>query len=75
MNFPNFSLFVFPTFQLRKRVVFVKWDVGARKWTLMSISDELGPSISQRKMERTRSMREEMDGKVFVSRQYQYFSL
>ena len=37
---------------------------GAGINTLMSISDGLGSSILCRKMEKTRPMREEMDGKV-----------
>ena len=40
----------------------------ARIRTLMSISDGLGPSIFRRKMEGIRRMREEKDGKVFISR-------
>ena len=46
-----------------------KQYVGARTNTLMSISDGLGPYIFCRKMEKTQSMREEMDGKGFISRQ------
>ena len=42
----------------------VNKGVGAGINTLMSISDGLGSSIFCRKMEKTRSMREEMDGKV-----------
>ena len=42
----------------------VNKGVGAGLNTLMSISDGLGSSISCRKMEKTRPMREEMDGKV-----------
>ena len=37
---------------------------GARINILMSVSDELVPSIFCRKMEKSRPMREEMDGKV-----------
>ena len=40
----------------------------------MSNSDELGPASSRRKMERARPMGEEMDGKVFISRQSRHFS-
>ena len=43
----------------------VNKGVGAGINTLMSISDGLGSSIFCRKMEKTRHMREEMDGKVF----------
>ena len=42
----------------------VNKGVGAGINTLMSISDGLGSSIFCRKMEKTRPMREEMDGKV-----------
>ena len=42
----------------------VNKSVGAGMNTLMSISDGLGPSIFCRKMEKTRPMTEEMDGKV-----------
>ena len=38
--------------------------MSAREDTLNSISDELVPSIFGRKVERTRPMREEMEGKV-----------
>ena len=41
-----------------------KQNVGARINTLMSISDELGPSIFCQKMEKARPMREKMHGKV-----------
>ena len=40
----------------------------------MSIFYVLGPSIFRRKMEKTRSMKEEMDGKLFVSGQSRHFS-
>ena len=43
--------------------------VGAGTTTLMSISDGLDRTLFCRKMERTRSVREEMDGRVFISRQ------
>ena len=42
----------------------VNKGVGAGINTLMSISDGLGLSIFCRKVEKTRPMREEMDGKV-----------
>ena len=42
----------------------VNKGVGAGINTLMSISDGLGSSIFCRKMEKTRPMREEMDGEV-----------
>ena len=43
--------------------------VGAGITTLMSISDGSDRTFFRRKMEKTRSVREEMDGKVFISRQ------
>ena len=43
--------------------------VGAGVTTLMSNSDGSDRAFSCRKMEGTRSVREEMDGKVFISRQ------
>ena len=48
--------------------------VAAGVNTLMSISDGLKPYISGRKMEKTRSMRDEMDGNVFIFRQSRHFS-
>ena len=45
---------------------------GAGKITLMSIPHELGLYIFRWKMEKTRPMREEMDGKVFISRHIRY---
>ena len=43
--------------------------VGAGITNLMSISDGSDRTFSCRKMEKTRSVREEMDGRVFISRQ------
>ena len=43
--------------------------VGAGITTLMSISDGWDRTLFRRKMEKTRSVREEMDGRVFISRQ------
>ena len=40
----------------------------------MSISDGLGPSIFYRKMENARPMREEMIGKMSISRQNRHFN-
>ena len=42
--------------------------------TLMSISDGLDPYFFHRKVEKTRSMKEEMDGRVSISLQSWYFS-
>ena len=41
--------------------------------TLISISNGLGPYFFCRKMEKTRSMKKEMDGEVFISRQGRHF--
>ena len=43
--------------------------VGAGISTLISISDWSDPYIFRRKMEKTRSVKEEMEGNVFISRQ------
>ena len=43
--------------------------VGAGITTLMSISDGSDRTFFCRKMEKTRSVEEEMDGRVFISRQ------
>ena len=40
----------------------------------MSISERLSPYIFRRKIENTRLMQEEMEGKVFISRQSRHFS-
>ena len=39
----------------------------------MSISDGLDPYFFRQKMEKTRSMKEEMDGEMFISRQSRHF--
>ena len=49
--------------------------VGAGITTLMSISDGLDPYFFRRKMEKTGSMKNEMDGEVFISRQLGIFLL
>ena len=41
---------------------------------LMSISDELYPYFFRRKVEKMRSMKEEMDGNAFISGQTWHFS-
>ena len=59
-NYENFlHLFVYTT------VYCVSAEIGA----LMSISDGLGPFIFRRKMENTLPIGEEIDRKVFISRQ------
>ena len=47
--------------------------VGAEISTLISISDGLGPENFCRNMEKTQLVREEKDGKVFLSRQSPHF--
>ena len=54
---------------LRSYVYVCIYYVGAGITTLMSISDGSDLYLFCRKMERTRSVREEMDGRVFISRQ------
>ena len=49
------------------------FGVGAVISTLMSISDGSGSYILRQKIEKTQPMREEMDGKVFISRQSRHF--
>ena len=49
--------------------------VGAEKTTLMSVSDVLDPYSLRRKMEKTRSVKEEMYGRVLISRKNRHFSL
>ena len=41
----------------------------------MSISDGLDPYFFRQKMKETRSVKEEMDGEVFISRENRHFSL
>ena len=47
--------------------------MGTGITTLMSVVDGLDPYIFSRKTERTRSMKEEMDGEVFISGQRRHF--
>ena len=49
--------------------------VGAGITTLMSISDGSDPYFCRRKMENTRSVKEEMDGEMFISRQSRHLFL
>ena len=53
----------------------VIYCAGAEITTLMSISEKLDPYILRRKMEKTRSVNEQKDGEVFISRQSRHFSL
>ena len=47
--------------------------LARKKTTLKSIFDGLDPYFFCRKMEKTRSMKEEMDGEVFISSQSWHF--
>ena len=49
--------------------------VGAGVTTLMSIFDGFDPYFFCRKLEKTRSVKEKIDGEVFISRQSRHFSL
>ena len=64
---------------MEKSLIFVYvyiYYVGAGITTLMSISDGSDRNFFCRKMEKTRSVKEEMDGRVFISRQSRHrFSL
>ena len=51
------------------------YGAGAGKTTSKFVSDELDPYVFRRKMEKTRSMKEEMDGEVFIRHQSWHFSL
>ena len=50
-------------------VYVIIYCVGAGITTLTSISDGLDPYFFRRKMEKALSMKEEMDGEVFIFRQ------
>ena len=73
VSFFHFRFFIFLPY-LRKFVLFsiyevynfqeCKENVGTGISTLMSIADGLGPSISCRKMEKARPLKEEMDRNV-----------
>ena len=53
-------------------VYVIIYCVGAGINTLISISDWSDPYIFRRKMEKTRSVKEEMEGKLFISRQIRH---
>ena len=55
-------------------VYVIIYCVGAGIITLISISDWSDPYIFRRKMEKTRSVKEEMEGKLFISRQSPHIS-
>ena len=68
-----FLIFSYYENSLDRFVYIIFYGIGARISTLMSIPDGLGPYFFRRKMEKTRPMREEMDGKVFISHQSRHF--
>ena len=49
--------------------------VGAGITTLVSISEGSDPYLFRRKMEKTRSVKKEMDGETFISRQSRHLFL
>ena len=55
-------------------VYVIIYCVGAGIITLISISDWSDPWIFRRKMQKTRSVKEEMEGKLFISRQSRHIS-
>ena len=55
-------------------VYVIVYYVGASITTLLSISDGFDLYFFCRKVEKTRSMKEEMGGEVFISRQSWHFS-
>ena len=79
MYFKSFSMpFLIISFYgkiLSPFVYVFNFCVGAGTTTLMSSSDGLDPYFFCRKMEKTRSINEEMDGEVFISRQIRQPSL
>ena len=56
-------------------VYVVIYCVGAGISTLISISDWWDRYIFRRKMKKTRSVKEEMEGKLFISRQSRHSSI
>ena len=63
--FPIFGLEIFEFLTMEMHYTACKGNVSAGLSTLFSICDGLNPSIFRRKMEKTRPMREERDGKVY----------
>ena len=55
-------------------VYVIIYCIGAGITTWMSISDGLDPYFFRQKMGKTRFMKEQMEGKVFISRQSRHFS-
>ena len=82
MNFILWILFFFYAFLLISSYGKLLWlfvydfiyFVGAGISTLMSISDGLDPYFLRRKMEKTRSVKDEMDEEVSISHGSRHFS-
>ena len=73
-NFFQCILLFYSYGKLPESLVYVIiYCVGAGIITLMSISDGLNPYFSRQKMEKTRSMREEMDGRVLFLAKVGFF--
>ena len=58
----------------RSFVYVIIYCLGAGISTLISISDWSDPYIFRQKMEKTRSVKEDMEGKLFISRQSRHIS-
>ena len=71
MHFSKFLLGTFFSFF----VYVIIYGVGAVTTILMSISDGSDQYFFRLKVEETRSVKEKMDGEVFISRQSRHFSL
>ena len=67
INFPSWKMsFIF--------VYVIVYCVGAGTTTLMSISDGLDPYLLRRKLEKTRPVKEEIDGKCLFTARVGIFS-
>ena len=66
---------IFPLWKFLSSFVYINiYCVGAGITTLMSISDRSDPYFFRRKMEKTGSVKEEMEGRVFISGKIGIFS-
>ena len=70
----HFSLLSSDGKSLWSIVYVISYCVGAGISNLISISDWSDPYFFLRKMEKTRSLKEEMEGKLFFSRQSRHIS-
>ena len=69
----HFSVISFYGYLFDLFLYVVIFCVGAGIIILMYISDQSGRKCFRRKMEKTRFMKEEMDGEMFISRQSRHF--